>query len=115
MGKTELVRVLSQELFDSTNPLIRLDMSEFMEEAFRFPCIVGGASGYVGYDEAGQLTEKVRRRPYSVILFDEIEKSPSGRDEYSAANSRRRKKLTDAHGRTVSFENTVIVMTSQCG
>ena len=73
-GKTELVRVLSQELFDSTDPLIRLDMSEFMEK-HSVSRIVGAPPGYVGYDEAGQLTEKVRRRPYSVILFDEIEKA----------------------------------------
>ena len=110
VGKTELVRVLSQELFDSTDPLIRLDMSEFMEK-HSVSRIVGAPPGYVGYDEAGQLTEKVRRRPYSVILFDEIEKAhPDVMNILLQILDEG--KLTDAHGRTVSFENTVIVMTS---
>ena len=113
MGKTELVRVLSQELFDSTDPLIRLDMSEFMEK-HSVSRIVGAPPGYVGYDEAGQLTEKVRRRPYSVILFDEIEKAhPDVMNILLQILDEG--KLTDAHGRTVSFENTVVVMTSNAG
>ena len=113
VGKTELVRVLSQELFDSTDPLIRLDMSEFMEK-HSVSRIVGAPPGYVGYDEAGQLTEKVRRRPYSVILFDEIEKAhPDVMNILLQILDEG--KLTDAHGRTVSFENTVIVMTSNVG
>ena len=113
VGKTELVRVLSQELFDSTDPLIRLDMSEFMEK-HSVSRIVGAPPGYVGYDEAGQLTEKVRRRPYSVILFDEIEKAhPDVMNILLQILDEG--KLTDAHGRTVSFENMVIVMTSNAG
>ena len=113
VGKTELVRVLSQELFDSTDPLIRLDMSEFMEK-HSVSRIVGAPPGYVGYDEAGQLTEKVRRRPYSVILFDEVEKAhPDVMNILLQILDEG--KLTDAHGRTVSFENTVIVMTSNAG
>ena len=113
VGKTELVRVLSQELFDSTDPLIRLDMSEFMEK-HSVSRIVGAPPGYVGYDEDGQLTEKVRRRPYSVILFDEIEKAhPDVMNILLQILDEG--KLTDAHGRTVSFENTVIVMTSNAG
>ena len=113
VGKTELVRVLSQELFDSTDPLIRLDMSEFMEK-HSVSRIVGAPPGYVGYDEAGQLTEKVRRRPYSVILFDEIEKAhPDVMNILLQILDEG--KLTDAHGRTVSFENTVIVLTSNAG
>ncbi|MDD3192699.1 MAG: ATP-dependent Clp protease ATP-binding subunit [Oscillospiraceae bacterium] len=113
VGKTELVRVLSQELFDSTDPLIRLDMSEFMEK-HSVSRIVGAPPGYVGYDEAGQLTEKVRRRPYSVNLFDEIEKAhPDVMNILLQILDEG--KLTDAHGRTVSFENTVIVMTSNAG
>ncbi len=113
VGKTELVRVLSQELFDSTDPLIRLDMSEFMEK-HSVSRIVGAPPGYVGYDEAGQLTEKVRRRPDSVILFDEIEKAhPDVMNILLQILDEG--KLTDAHGRTVSFENTVVVMTSNAG
>ena len=105
--------MLSQELFDSTDPLIRLDMSEFMEK-HSVSRIVGAPPGYVGYDEAGQLTEKVRRRPYSVILFDEIEKAhPDVMNILLQILDEG--KLTDAHGRTVSFENTVVVMTSNAG
>ena len=107
------IRDRSQELFDSTDPLIRLDMSEFMEK-HSVSRIVGAPPGYVGYDEAGQLTEKVRRRPYSVILFDEIEKAhPDVMNILLQILDEG--KLTDAHGRTVSFENTVIVMTSNAG
>ena len=112
-GKTELVRVLSKELFDSPETLIRLDMSEFMEK-HSVSKIIGSPPGYVGYDEAGQLTEKVRRRPYSVLLFDEIEKAhPDVMNILLQILDEGR--ITDAHGRTVNFENTVIVMTSNAG
>ncbi len=112
-GKTELVRVLSQELFDTPESLIRLDMSEFMEK-HSVSKIIGSPPGYVGYDEAGQLTEKVRRRPYSVLLFDEIEKAhPDVMNILLQILDEGR--ITDAHGRTVNFENTVIVMTSNAG
>ncbi len=113
VGKTELVKVLSQELFDTVDPLIRLDMSEFMEK-HSVSRIVGSPPGYVGYDEAGQLTEKIRRRPYSVVLFDEIEKAhPDVMNILLQILDEG--KITDAHGRVVSFENTVIVMTSNAG
>ena len=113
VGKTELVKVLSQELFDSNDPLIRLDMTEFMEK-HSVSKIIGSPPGYVGYDEAGQLTEKVRRRPYSVLLFDEIEKAhPDVMNILLQILDEGR--ITDAHGRTVNFENTVIVMTSNAG
>ena len=112
-GKTELVRVLSQELFDTPETLIRLDMSEFMEK-HSVSKIIGSPPGYVGYDEGGQLTEKVRRRPYSVLLFDEIEKAhPDVLNILLQILDEGR--ITDAHGRTVNFENTVIVMTSNAG
>ncbi len=112
-GKTELVRVLSQELFDTPETLIRLDMSEFMEK-HSVSKIIGSPPGYVGYDEAGQLTEKVRRRPYSVLLLDEIEKAhPDVLNILLQILDEGR--ITDAHGRTVNFENTVIVMTSNAG
>ncbi len=112
-GKTELVRVMSKELFDSPETMIRLDMSEFMEK-HSVSKIIGSPPGYVGYDEAGQLTEKVRRRPYSVILFDEIEKAhPDVMNVLLQILDEGR--ITDAHGRTVNFENTVIVMTSNAG
>ena len=112
-GKTELVRVLAGELFDSPETLIRLDMSEFMEK-HSVSKIIGSPPGYVGYDEAGQLTEKVRRRPYSVLLFDEIEKAhPDVMNILLQILDEGR--ITDAHGRTVNFENTVIVMTSNAG
>ncbi|MBR6407534.1 MAG: ATP-dependent Clp protease ATP-binding subunit, partial [Clostridia bacterium] len=113
VGKTELVKVLSQELFDTPETLIRLDMSEFMEK-HSVSRIIGSPPGYVGYDEAGQLTEKVRRKPYSVILFDEIEKAhPDVMNILLQILDEGR--ITDAHGRTVNFENTVIVMTSNAG
>ena len=113
VGKTELVKVLANELFQSADPLIRLDMSEFMEK-FAVSRIVGSPPGYVGYDEAGQLTEKVRRKPYSVILFDEIEKAhPDVMNILLQILDEG--KIADAHGRTVSFANTVIVMTSNAG
>lgn len=113
VGKTELVKVLASELFDTPDTLIRLDMSEFMEK-HSVSRIIGAPPGYVGYDEAGQLTEKVRRKPYSVILFDEIEKAhPDVLNILLQILDDGR--VTDAHGRTVNFENTVIVMTSNAG
>ena len=112
VGKTELVKVLSKELFDTPETLIRLDMSEFMEKHSVSKII--GSPGYVGYDEAGQVTEKVRRRPYSVLLFDEIEKAhPDVLNILLQILDEGR--VTDAHGRTVNFENTVIIMTSNAG
>ncbi len=113
VGKTELVKVLSQQLFDTPETLIRLDMSEFMEK-HSVSKIIGSPPGYVGYDEAGQVTEKVRRRPYSVLLFDEIEKAhPDVLNILLQILDEG--KVTDAHGRVVNFENTVIVMTSNAG
>ncbi|HIW73578.1 MAG TPA: ATP-dependent Clp protease ATP-binding subunit [Firmicutes bacterium] len=113
VGKTELVKVLATELFDTPETLIRLDMSEFMEK-HSVSRIIGSPPGYVGYDEAGQLTEKVRRKPYSVLLFDEIEKAhPDVLNILLQILDEGR--VTDAHGRTVNFENTVIVMTSNAG
>lgn len=113
VGKTELVKVLSSLLFDTPETLIRLDMSEFMEK-HSVSKIIGSPPGYVGYDEAGQVTEKVRRRPYSVLLFDEIEKAhPDVLNILLQILDEG--KLTDAHGRVVNFENTVIVMTSNAG
>lgn len=113
VGKTELVKVLSQELFDTPDTLIRLDMSEFMEK-HAVSKIIGSPPGYIGYDESGQLTEKVRRRPYSVILFDEIEKShPDVMNILLQILDEG--KVTDSHGRLVNFENTVIIMTSNAG
>lgn len=113
VGKTELVKQLSTELFSTPETLIRLDMSEFMEK-HSVSRIIGSPPGYVGYDEAGQLTEKVRRKPYSVILFDEIEKAhPDVMNILLQILDEGR--ITDAQGRTVNFENTVIVMTSNAG
>ena len=113
VGKTELVKQLADDLFNAPESLIRLDMSEFMEK-HSVSRIVGSPPGYVGYDEAGQLTEKIRRKPYSVILFDEIEKAhPDVLNILLQILDDGR--ITDAHGRTVNFENTVIVMTSNAG
>ena len=113
VGKTELVKVLSQQLFDTPETLIRLDMTEFMEK-HSVSKIIGSPPGYVGYDEAGQVTEKVRRRPYSVLLFDEIEKAhPDVLNILLQILDEG--KVTDAHGRAVNFENTVIIMTSNAG
>ncbi len=113
VGKTELVKQLADDLFDSPDSLIRLDMSEFMEK-HSVSRLVGSPPGYVGYDEAGQLTEKIRRKPYSVVLFDEIEKA-----HQDVLNILLQilddGEVTDAHGRKVNFENTVIVMTSNAG
>ena len=113
VGKTELVKVLASELFDTTEPLIRLDMTEFMEK-HSVARLIGSPPGYVGYDEAGQLTEKVRRKPYSVILFDEIEKAhPDVMNILMQILDEGQ--IEDAQGRTVSFAHTVICMTSNAG
>ena len=113
VGKTELVKVLSEEMFNNVEPLIRLDMSEFMEK-HSVSRIIGSPPGYVGYDEAGQLTEKVRRRPYSIVLLDEIEKAhPDVMNILLQILDEGR--ITDAQGRQVSFENTIIIMTSNAG
>ncbi len=113
VGKTELVKVLASELFDGTEPLIRLDMTEYMEK-HSVSRLIGSPPGYVGYDEAGQLTEKVRRKPYSVVLFDEIEKAhPDVMNILLQILDEG--KVNDAQGRSVSFENTIIAMTSNAG
>ena len=113
VGKTELVKQLAQDLFNSPDALIRLDMSEFMEK-HSVSRIVGSPPGYVGYDEAGQLTEKIRRKPYAVILFDEIEKAhPDVMNVLLQILDDG--EITDSHGRKVNFENTIIVMTSNAG
>ena len=113
VGKTELVKQLAQDMFDAPEALIRLDMSEFMEK-HSVSRIIGAPPGYVGYDEAGQLTERIRRRPYCVILFDEIEKAhPDVLNILLQILDDGR--ITDAHGRTVNFENTVIILTSNAG
>lgn len=113
VGKTELVKQLANALFDSPDNLIRLDMSEFMEK-FSVSRIIGSPPGYVGYDDAGQLTEKVRRKPYSIILFDEIEKAH--KDVLNILlQILDEGRITDAQGRSVNFENTIIIMTSNAG
>ena len=113
VGKTELVKVLGEELFDATEPLIRVDMTEYMEK-HSVSKLIGSPPGYVGFDEAAQLTEKVRRRPYSVVLFDEIEKAhPDVMNILLQILDEGR--INDSQGRSVSFENTVIVMTSNAG
>lgn len=113
VGKTELVKTLAQELFDTPDNLIRLDMSEYMEK-HSVSKIIGSPPGYVGYDEAGQITEKVRQRPYSVLLFDEIEKAhPDIMNILLQVLDEG--KITDSHGRVINFENTVIIMTSNAG
>ena len=113
VGKTELVKRLASEMFESVESLIRLDMSEYMEK-HSVSKIIGSPPGYVGYDEAGQLTEKIRRKPYSVVLFDEIEKAhPDVLNVLLQILDDGQ--ITDAHGRKVNFENTVIVMTSNAG
>ncbi len=113
VGKTELVKTLAADLFDSPETLIRLDMSEFMEK-HSVSRIIGAPPGYVGYDEAGQLTEKIRRRPYSVVLFDEIEKAhPDVLNVLLQILDDGR--ITDAQGKTVNFENTVLIMTTNAG
>ncbi len=113
VGKTELVKRLAEDMFHAPESLIRLDMSEFMEK-FSVSRIIGSPPGYVGYDEAGQLTEKIRRKPYSVVLFDEIEKAhPDVMNILLQILDDGR--ITDAHGRTVNFENTIIIMTTNAG
>ncbi|MCL2819638.1 MAG: ATP-dependent Clp protease ATP-binding subunit [Oscillospiraceae bacterium] len=113
VGKTELVKRLASDLFDSPESLIRLDMSEFMEK-HAVSRIIGSPPGYIGYDEAGQLTEKIRRRPYSVVLFDEIEKAhPDVMNILLQILDDGH--ITDAHGRNINFENTVIIMTTNAG
>ena len=113
VGKTELVKTLADQLFHSPETLIRLDMSEFMEK-HSVSRIIGAPPGYVGYDEAGQLTEKIRRRPYSVVLFDEIEKAhPDVLNILLQVLDDGR--ITDARGKTVNFENTVLIMTTNAG
>lgn len=113
VGKTELVKVLADSLFQTVDPLIRIDMSEYMEK-YAVSRLVGAAPGYVGHEESGQLTEKVRRKPYSVVLFDEIEKAhPDVMNMLLQILDEGR--ITDSHGRTVDFSNTVIAMTSNAG
>ena len=113
VGKTELVKTLAADMFDSPESLIRLDMSEFMEK-HSVSRIIGAPPGYVGYDDAGQLTEKIRRKPYSVVLFDEIEKAhPDVMNILLQILDDGR--VTDAHGKTVNFENTILVMTTNAG
>jgi len=113
VGKTELARTLAEFLFDDENAMVRLDMSEYMER-YSVSRLIGAPPGYVGYDEGGQLTEAVRRRPYSVVLFDEIEKAHT--DVFNALlQILEDGRLTDGHGRTVDFKNTVIIMTSNVG
>ncbi len=113
VGKTELVKRLAEDMFDTPDSLIRLDMSEFMEK-HTVSKLIGSPPGYVGYDEAGQLTEKIRRKPYSVVLFDEIEKAhPDVLNILLQVLDDGR--MTDAHGRTVNFENTIIIMTTNAG
>ena len=113
VGKTELVKQLANQLFDTVDPLISIDMSEYMEK-YAVSRLIGSPPGYVGYDEAGQLTEKVRRHPYSVVLFDEIEKAhPDVMNILLQILDEG--KINDAQGRTVDFSNTVICMTSNAG
>ena len=113
VGKTELVKTLAKELFGSEEAIIRFDMSEYMEK-HSVSKLIGSPPGYVGYDDAGMLTEKVRRRPYSIILLDEIEKAHD--DIFNLLlQVLDDGKLTDSHGKTVHFENTVLIMTSNAG
>lgn len=113
VGKTELVKAIAVELFGSEDALIRLDMSEYMEK-HTVSKLIGSPPGYVGYDESGQFTEKVRRKPYSVILMDEIEKAHA--DVFNMLlQVLEDGRLTDSHGRVVNFENTIIIMTSNAG
>ena len=113
VGKTELVRTLAVEIFGSEDSLIRFDMSEYMEK-HAVAKLIGAPPGYIGYDEAGQLTEKIRRKPYSIILLDEIEKAhPDVFNMFLQILEDGR--ITDSHGRVVNFENTIIIMTSNAG
>ena len=113
VGKTELAKTLAQALFDSEKNMIRIDMSEYMEK-HTVSRLIGAPPGYVGYDEGGQLTEAVRRKPYAVILFDEIEKAHH--DVFNVLlQVLDDGRITDSHGRTVDFKNTIIIMTSNLG
>ena len=113
VGKTELARALAEDLFDDERAIIRIDMSEYMEK-YSVSRLIGAAPGYVGFEEGGQLTEAVRRRPYAVVLFDEIEKAHP--DVFNLfLQILEDGQLTDSHGRTVSFKNTIIIMTSNLG
>ena len=113
VGKTELARTLAEALFDSEENMVRIDMSEYMEK-FAVSRLIGAPPGYVGYEEGGQLSEAVRRKPYSVLLFDEIEKAHP--DVFNILlQILDDGRVTDSHGRTVSFKNTVIIMTSNIG
>src|SRR5581483_1136260 len=113
VGKTELCRALAEFLFDNEQAMVRLDMSEFMEK-HSVSRLIGAPPGYVGYEEGGYLTEAVRRRPYSVVLFDEIEKAHP--DVFNALlQILEDGRMTDGQGRTVDFKNTVIIMTSNLG
>ena len=113
VGKTELARTLAEALFDSEENMVRIDMSEYMEK-FAVSRLIGAPPGYVGYEEGGQLTEAVRRKPYSVLLFDEIEKAHP--DVFNILlQILDDGRVTDSHGRTVNFKNTVIIMTSNIG
>ena len=113
VGKTHLAKELSKLMFGSTDALIRIDMSEYMEK-FTVSRLVGAPPGYVGYEEGGQLTEKVRRKPYSIVLLDEIEKAHP--DVFNILlQVMDEGRLTDSYGRTVDFKNTVVIMTSNIG
>ena len=113
VGKTELCKALAEAMFDSENNIIRIDMSEYME-SYSVSKLIGAPPGYVGHDDGGQLTEQVRRKPYSVVLFDEIEKAHP--DVFNILlQVLDDGRLTDSHGRTVNFKNTIIIMTSNCG
>ncbi len=113
VGKTQLAKVLAKELFDNSDALIRLDMSEYMEK-FALSRLIGAPPGYVGYEEGGQLTEKVRRKPYSVVLFDEIEKAHP--DIFNMLLQILDEGfITDSLGRKIDFRNTVIILTSNIG
>lgn len=113
VGKTEVAKTLAYELFDSEKHMIRIDMSEYME-SFSVSRLIGAPPGYVGYDEAGQLTEAVRRNPYSIVLFDEIEKAHP--DVFNILlQILDDGRITDSHGKTVDFKNTIIIMTSNIG
>jgi ATP-dependent Clp protease ATP-binding subunit ClpC len=113
VGKTELAKALAKELFNSEDAIIRIDMSEYMEK-FEISKLIGSAPGYVGYDDAGQLSEKVRKKPYSVVLFDEIEKAHP--DIFNILlQILDEGRLTDSHGRHINFKNTIIIMTSNAG
>ena len=113
MGKTELAKALAQALFDDERNMVRIDMTEYMEK-FSVSRLIGAPPGYVGYEEGGQLTEAVRRKPYSVVLFDEVEKAHP--DVFNILlQVLDDGRITDSQGRTVDFKNTVIILTSESG